>query len=289
MPANTPTDRLTPARISQLERLAAESRIKIIEMIARAGSGHPAGSLGMTDVLTVLYHEILNHKPNKPDWPGRDYFLLSNGHICPALYAVLNSVGYFPSIELKSLRKLNSRLQGHPVKGSPPGVENTSGPLGQGLSQACGVALALKSDQKSNRVYCMMSDGEQQEGQTWEAYMLAAKYQLDNLTGIIDRNFIQIEGKTEEIMPLETLSAKISSFGLVVYEIDAHDISLIYQTIQLANKDNKPSIIIANSTPGKGVSFMENDHRWHSGSLSEEQTKQALGELTQKLNNQSKQ
>lgn len=273
------SDKLQPERISQLKDLAQEARIKVIEMLEKAKSGHPAGSLGMADVFTVLYFQILKFQANNPHWEDRDYLLLSNGHICPILYAVLNMAGFFPAIELNTLRKINSRLQGHPHLGSLPGIESTSGPLGQGISQACGLALALKRDSKKNRVFCITSDGEHQEGQTWESYLFAAKYQLDNLTIIIDRNFIQIEGNTERVMPLEKLRNKIESFGIQTYEIDGHNIQQIVSVCKVAIKDGKPSAIIANTTPGKGVDFMENKYQWHGRAPNKNEAEIAIDQL----------
>jgi len=266
-------------QIRKLEKISRQLRINVVEMISEAGSGHPAGSLGMADIFTALYFEVMKHQPLKPKWLNRDYLLLSNGHICPILYASLAQAGYFKKTELKTLRLLNSRLQGHPHFDSLPGIENTSGPLGQGLSQACGLALALKMDQKINRVYCLMSDGEQQEGQTWEAYQLGAKYCLNNITAIIDRNFIQIDGNTEQIMPLENLAEKIKSFGWKVYKIDGHNFKQILKSLKAAQNDGRPSVIIANTIPGKGVNFMENKSEWHGKAPSEKQAQQAIAEL----------
>jgi len=266
-------------QIRKLEKISRQLRINVVEMISEAGSGHPAGSLGMADIFTALYFEVMKHQPLKPKWLNRDYLLLSNGHICPILYASLAQAGYFKKTELKTLRLLNSRLQGHPHFDSLPGIENTSGPLGQGLSQACGLALALKMDQKINRVYCLMSDGEQQEGQTWEAYQLGAKYCLNNITAIIDRNFIQIDGNTEQIMPLENLAEKIKSFGWKVYKIDGHNFKQILKSLKAAQNDGRPSVIIANTIPGKGVNFMENKSEWHGKAPSEKQAQQAIVEL----------
>lgn len=273
------TRQLSAERILQLQTLAKEARIKIIEMISRAGSGHPAGSLGMADIFVILYFEILKYQPNNPTWKNRDYLLLSNGHICPVLYAVLNLAGFFPAIELNTFRKLNSKFQGHPHYSSLQGIENTSGPLGQGISQAAGIALALKRDKKKNRVFCVMSDGEQQEGQVWEAYQFINKYHLDNLTCIIDRNRIQIGGDTEEIMPLENLNSKLNSFGLNPYEIDGHNFQQIFSIINTAISDNQPSVIIANTIPGKGVEFMENKSEWHGKAPNEKETQLALKQV----------
>lgn len=276
------TDKLKPERLSQLKDLTREAKIKVIEMLQKAGSGHPAGSLGMAEVFIVLYFQTLKLQPNNPRWTQRDYLLLSNGHICPILYATLNLAGFFPAIELNSLRQINSRLQGHPHLGSLPGVENTSGPLGQGISQACGLALALKRDGKKNRVFCVMSDGEQQEGQVWESYLFASKYNLSNLTMIIDRNFIQIGGSTEEIMPIENLRRKLKAFDLKTYEIDAHDIQQIATVTKVAIEDEEPSIIIANTIPGKGVDFMENKSEWHGKAPNDSEAKDAIKQLTNK-------
>jgi transketolase len=263
-----------------LKKTSQKIRIKVIEMIAQAKSGHPAGSLGMADIFTALYFSVLKHDPLKPDWEERDYVILSNGHICPVLYASLSKAGYFPESELASLRQTGSALQGHPLLNSAPGVENTSGPLGQGLSQACGLALAFKMDKKSNHIYCLLSDGEQQEGQTWEAYQLANKYQLDNLTAVVDRNHIQIEGSTEEIMPLGDLRSKLKSFGWKTYQIDGHDFTQIIKTLKKAKNDRRPSIIIANTIPGKGVSVMENKNEWHGKAPDPKLAQQAIKELS---------
>jgi transketolase len=264
-------------------KIATQIRIEIIKMIAQAGSGHPAGSLGMADIFTVLYLDILNHRPKNPSWSKRDYLILSNGHICPVLYATLAKTGYFSASELKTLRKKGSKLQGHPHFGSLLGVENSSGPLGQGISQACGLALSLKMDHKDNHVFCVMSDGEQQEGQTWEAYQLAAKYNLNNLTAIVDRNFIQIEGSTEKVMPLDPLTNKIKSFGWEVMEMNGHDFGQITVRLQNSKKSNRPTAIIAHTTPGKGVSFMENKSKWHGKAPNEQQTQLALEQLEAQL------
>jgi transketolase len=265
---------------AQLTKIAKEIRIDILEMIHAAGSGHPAGSLDMTDIFTTLYFEVLNHNPKKPLWENRDYLILSNGHICPVLYATLAKAGYFKKAELKTLRKLDSRLQGHPHASSLPGIENSSGPLGQGFSFACGLALALKKDNKKNKIFCLMSDGEQQEGQVWESYMFASKYNLNNLIGIIDRNQIQISGNTKDIMPLESLRTKLIGFGLEVLEINGHDFTDIANTLNaVKTNQQKPAIIIANTVPGKGVSFMENDHAWHGKALDSRQLTQAIKEL----------
>ncbi len=259
---------------------AVTIRQSIVKMLLKAKSGHSAGALGMTDVFTALYFVILKHNPTKPWWSGRDLVLLSNGHICPVWYATLAEAGYFPKSELQTLRQIDSRLQGHPHLKSAPGVENTSGPLGQGISQACGLALSLKIDKKTNQVYCFMSDAEFQEGQTWEAFLLAYKYRLDNMTVLIDRNTIQIEGSTETVMPLEPLQEKLLSFGWHVQNIDGHNFQSIIDACNLAKSVSaKPSVIICNTIPGKGVSFMESDYHWHGLPPNQEQAAQALSEL----------
>lgn len=233
-------------------------------MLDEAGSGHSAGPLGMADIFTALYFHILKHDPKKPKWPDRDRVILSNGHICPILYATLAHAGYFPVRELKTLRKINSRLQGHPHRETLPGLESTSGPLGSGLSQAIGMALAARMDQQKHRVFCLMSDGEHQEGNLWEAVMLAGKEKLQNITAIIDRNNIQIDGFTEDIMPLEPLRAKYEAFNWHVIDVDGHSFEQITSAIAEAKAIyEKPTVIIAHTIPGKGVSYMENNYVWH--------------------------
>lgn len=269
--------------ILELEEKARAIRRSIISMLERAGSGHSGGSLGMADVFTALYFAHIRHNPQNPAWNERDYVLLSNGHICPVWYATLAQAGYFPPEELQTLRQYGSRLQGHPHRGSLPGIENSSGPLGQGLSQACGLAYALHMDAKPNRVYCLMSDGEQQEGQNWEAYQFAAKYKLNNLTVLIDRNNIQIDGRTETIMPLEPLADKITSFGWRVLEIDGHNMKAICDALHLAKLvQMQPTAIICKTIPGKGVDFMENQYTWHGKAPSSQEAAKALAQLEKK-------
>ncbi|MBI3638360.1 transketolase [Candidatus Wolfebacteria bacterium] len=263
-----------------MEEMANVIRRDIIEMLVEAGSGHSAGSLGMADIFTAFYFHILNHNPKKPDWPERDKLVLSNGHICPVLYATLAHAGYFKIDELKTLRKLGSRLQGHPKRKLLPGIENTSGPLGEGLSQAIGMALAARLDRKKHRIYCLMSDGEHNAGNTWEGIMLAAKYRLNNLTAVIDRNNIQIDGFTEDVMPLESLRDKYESFNWHVLEVDGHDIREFVAAINEAKAVyEKPTAIIAHTIPGKGVSFMEQDYLWHGIPPDKIQASLALKEL----------
>ncbi len=255
---------LSDRDIKSLELKANTIREDIIKMLVEAGSGHSAGPLGMADIFTALYFNVLNHDPKKPDWQDRDRLVLSNGHICPVLYATLAHAGYFPVSELKTLRKLGSRLQGHPHRTALPGLETTSGPLGSGLSQACGMAYAGKMDGKKWHVYCLMSDGEQDAGNTWEAVMFAGKYKLHNLTAIMDRNNIQIDGFTEDIMPLEPIKDKYEAFGWHVLEVDGHNFEAIIGAINEAKAIfEKPTLIIAHTIPGKGVDFMEKDYKWH--------------------------
>ncbi len=271
---------LTDRDLRNLEEKAVLIRESIIEMLLEAGSGHSAGSLGITDVFTALYFDVLDHDPKNPDWDHRDRLILSNGHVAPVRYATMAHAGYFPVSELKTLRRLGSRLQGHPHRGSLPGLETTSGPLGSGLSQACGVALAARLDNRDWWVYCITSDGEHDEGNTWEAIMFAGKYKLSNLTVIVDRNNIQIDGFTEDIMPLESLKAKYESFGWYVIEIDGHNFESIINACNEAKTIfNEPVVIIAHTIPGKGVDFMEKDYKWHGTPPNAEQAKLALKEL----------
>lgn len=255
---------LSDNEIKKLEEIANLIRQDIIKMLVEAGSGHSAGPLGMADIFTALYFHILNHDPAKPDWEERDRLILSNGHICPVRYATMAHAGYFPISELKTLRKLGSRLQGHPHRTALPGVETTSGPLGSGLSQSVGLSLAGRIDNAKWRVICLLSDGEHDAGNIWEAVMLAGKNKLHNLTALIDRNNIQIDGFTEDIMPLENLRAKYEAFNWHVIEIDGHNIEEIIDAFNQAKAIfEKPTVIIAHTIPGKGVNFMENDFKWH--------------------------
>ncbi len=271
---------LTDNELKKLEVTANLIRQDIIEMLLEAGSGHSGGPLGMADIFTALYFHILNHDPVKPDWNERDRLILSHGHICPVRYATMARSGYFPVSELKTLRKLGSRLQGHPHRGSLPGLETTSGPLGSGLSQATGLALAGRIDKAKWRVICLMSDGEQDEGNTWEGVMLAGKNKLHNLTALLDRNNIQIDGFTEDIMPLNDLKAKYEAFNWHVIEIDGHNIQEIIAAFDEAKAIfEKPTLILAHTIPGKGVSFMENKFEWHGKPPNKEEAKLALAEL----------
>lgn len=250
--------------IKELELKANEVREDIIKMLVEAESGHSAGPLGMADIFTALYFHVLNFDPGNPSWEERDRLILSNGHICPGLYATLAHAGYFPHKELMTLRKLGTRLQGHPERKKLPGIETTSGPLGSGLAQASGYAYAAKMDSRKFRVYCITSDGEHEEGNHWEAVMFAAKYNLSNLTLIVDRNNIQIDGYTEDVMPLESLVEKYKAFNWSVIEIDGHNMQEIIDATGKAKAIfENPTVIIAHTIPGKGVDFMEGDYKWH--------------------------
>lgn len=251
--------------LKQLEQKANTIREDIIRMLEHAGSGHSAGPLGLADIFTALYFDVLKHDPKRPDWEERDILLLSNGHCVPVRYATMAEAGYFPKKELMTLRKLGSRLQGHPERTRLPGMETTSGPLGCGVSQACGMALALRMNQQLHRqVYVVTGDGELDEGNVWEGVMLAGKYRLNNITAIVDRNNIQIDGPTESVMPLEDLKKKWESFGWHALEIDGNDIEAVIDACSMAKAiTEKPVVIIAYTIPGKGVDFMENDYRWH--------------------------
>ncbi len=274
-------ENLDDKKLELLKAIASQLRRDVIEMINKAGSGHPAGALGMADIFSAFYFHILNHDSKNPNWSERDRLILSNGHICPIQYAALARAGYFPIEELKTLRKLGSRLQGHPHRVVLPGIETSSGPLGEGLSQAIGMALAGCLDKKAYRVYCIVSDGEQDCGSHWEAVMLAPKYKLNNLIAVLDRNNIQSDGFTEDILPLESLVKKYEAFNWNVLEINGNDIKEFIVAIEKAKLVvDKPIIIIVKTIPGKGVSFMENDYKWHANVPDKEQTKKALEELT---------
>lgn len=274
---------LTDDTISSLEQKANDIRQSIIEMLLAAGSGHTAGPLGMADVFTALYFNLLKHDPKNPQWLERDRLVLSNGHICPVMYATMAHAGYFPIEELMTLRKLGTRLQGHPHREWLPMLENSSGPLGCGLSQAVGMALADRIDRgrSSNKfIYCLMGDGELDEGQNWEAIMLAGKEKLRNLIAIVDRNNIQIDGFTEDVMPLELLRAKWEAFNWHVQEINGHNFAEIVNAVEEAKAIfEKPSVIIARTIPGKGVSEFERKYEWHGKPPNKEEAAMALNEL----------
>lgn len=270
-------------KIKELELKANNVRESIIEMLLAAGSGHTAGPLGMADIFTLLYFHTLKHDPKNPSWEDRDRLILSNGHICPVLYAAMAHAGYFPVEELKTLRKFGSRLQGHPHREFLPMLETSSGPLGSGLSQTVGMALAerINKGRSSDKFfYCLMGDGELDCGQIWEAVMLAGKEQLGNLIGIIDRNNIQIDGFTEDIMPLEPLRMKFESFNWHVLEVNGHDFNDINNAIETAKAEfSKPTMIIAHTIPGKGVDFTERRFEWHGKPPNKEEGAVALAEL----------
>ena len=278
---------LTESKIYKLEEIANNIRQSIIEMLIEAGSGHTAGPLGMADIFTLFYFHILKHDPKNPSWVDRDRVVLSNGHICPVLYATMAHAGYFPIEELKTLRKFGSRLQGHPHREYLPFLETSSGPLGLGLSQAVGMAFAERMDNGAGTekfIYCFMSDGEHNEGNTWEGIMLAGKNKLRNLIAIVDRNNIQIDGFTEDIMPLEPLADKWRAFNWHVIEVSGHDFRALNEAIEEAQGVyEKPSVIIAHTIPGKGVKEFERDYKWHGYDLNAKTAKEdytkALNEL----------
>ena len=266
--------------IKKLKLIANDIRQDLIKMLVEAGSGHSAGPLGMADVFTAFYFNILNHNPKNPDWQDRDRLILSNGHIVPIRYVTMAHAGYFPKKELSTLRKLGSRLQGHPERTKLPGLETTSGPLGSGLAQASGYAYAARMDNKKFRIYCFCSDGEHDAGNHWEAVLFAGKYKLSNLTLVIDRNNIQIDGYTEDIMPLEPLADKYKAFNWHVLHIDGHNMREIIDAVNHAKAVyEKPTVIIAHTIPGKGVSFMENLPEWHGKPPKPDEAKKALHEL----------
>jgi transketolase len=287
---------LTDEEVRLLSAKANAIRQTIIEMLAAAGSGHTAGPLGMADVFAALYFRVLKHDPKNPEWAERDRLVLSNGHIVPVRYAAMAHAGYFPVEECLTLRKFGSRLQGHPERDMLPGLETTSGPLGSGLSQAAGMAYASRMDEKAARVplahergepslqairiYCAMSDGEHDSGNTWEAMMFAGANRISNLTGIIDRNNIQIDGYTESIMPLEPLREKYESFNWHVLEVDGHNIPQFIAACEEAKAIyEKPTVIIAHTIPGKGIKAIEGDYRWHGKPPSHDEAAVFLNEL----------
>ena len=271
---------MEPLEKQELEQKARKVREDIIEEVYSAKSGHPGGSLAIADILTVLYFREMNIQTENPDWEERDRFVLSKGHCSPALYSCLANRGFFPVEDLKGFRNINSYLQGHPDKNKVPGVDMTTGSLGQGLSAANGMAIAGKVDKKEYRVYCVLGDGEIEEGQIWEAAMAASQYQLDNLCVIVDNNNLQIDGTIEEVMSSYPIDEKFRSFGFQVINIDGHDIEEIIKAFEVAkNVKGKPTCIIAKTTKGKGITFMENQAGWHGKAPNEEQFKQAIEEI----------
>jgi transketolase len=278
------TTPVAPEELARLREIAGRLRLTIIEMLHKAGSGHPGGSLSAIDIITALYFARMRHDPKRPDWAERDRFVLSKGHGVPALYAVLAEAGYFPREELMTLRELGSRLQGHPVNTLLPGIEAPTGSLGQGLSVAQGMALASRLDGNAFHVYCILGDGESQEGQVWEAAMSAPMFKLDNLTVFLDYNRGQIDGPVSEVMEIEPVAEKWRAFRWNVLEIDGHDFAQILDAVDRARATRgKPTMIIAHTVKGKGVSFMEHQIAWHGAAPNKEQTDKALEEL-RKLN-----
>ncbi len=271
-----------PQEREDLKTLAREMRRDILTMIYEAGSGHPGGSLSIIDILTVLYWRVMRHDPERPDWPDRDRLVLSKGHACPALYAVLSRAGYFPREQLWTLRKLGSPVQGHPDRLRLPGIEASTGSLGQGLSIAMGMALAGMMDRKSYRVFAILGDGELQEGQCWEAFMSAPKFGLDRLVAIVDSNGGQIDGHVRDVMNVEPLPEKFRSFGWDTVEIDGHDFAAVERAIDSAVKSaaGRPHMIVARTVKGKGVSFMEDDPAWHGKAPKKDELEKALKELS---------
>lgn len=271
---------LTEGKVKELELKAEAVRETIIEMLMAAGSGHTAGPLGMADIFTAFYFHILKQDPTHPDWEERDRLILSNGHIVPVRYAAMAHAGYFPVEECLTLRKFGSRLQGHPERLRLPGLETTSGPLGSGLSQAAGYAYGARMDGKTFRVYCVMSDGEQDAGNIWEAAMFAGNNKLSNLTAIMDRNNIQIDGMTEHVMPLENLREKYEAFNWHVIEVDGHNMREFINAVEQAKAIyERPTLILAHTIPGKGIKEIEFDYKWHGKPPTKEEGKKFLKEL----------
>ena len=271
---------LTNAEVEKIEEKAKLIRESIISMLVSAGSGHTAGPLGMADIFSALYFHILKHDPKNPEWEERDRLVLSNGHIVPVRYSAMAQAGYFPVEETLTLRKFGTRLQGHPERLKLPGMETTSGPLGEGLPQAGGMAYGLRMDGKKNRIYVVMGDGEQDEGIIWESVMWIAKNKLSNLTAIIDRNNIQIDGMTEDVMPLDSLRAKYEAFNWHVLEVDGHNIRQFIEAIDEAKAIyEKPTVIIAHTIPGKGVPDIEFDYHWHGKPPNKEEGERFLKEI----------
>ena len=256
---------LSEKHVREIKETARDIRISLIKSLVEAGSGHTAGPLGMADIFALLYHSVLRYRPKEPLWEERDLLVLSNGHICPVLYAAMAHAGFFPVEELQTLRKFGTRLQGHPHREYLPGLETSSGPLGSGLSQAVGMAIAdtLNNPESDRFVYCFMSDGEHDCGQTWEAVLLAGHRKTRNLIGVVDRNHIQIDGRTEDVLLLEPFEAKYKAFGWHTQVVDGHDIQALHAAFEEAKVADSPAVIIAETTPGKGVPEFENDYRWH--------------------------
>lgn len=265
--------------VDRLKSIALDVRKNVLKMTTAAGSGHPGGSMSATDILVCLYFNVMRHDPGKPDWPDRDRFVLSKGHAAPALYAVLAECGYFSKKLLPSLRKLGSPLQGHPDMKRLPGIEMSTGSLGQGLSTALGMAMGCRLDGRSNHIYCLIGDGESQEGQIWEAAMAACHNRLDNLTVVLDENRLQIDGSTNEIMDVSNQRARWKAFGWDTHVINGHDYEAILKALKRAKEPGKPRMIVAQTVKGKGVTFMENQLKYHGAPLSKDELKMALREL----------
>ena len=279
---------MSDIQLDKLKKTSQHLRQLVIRELAAAGSGHAAGCLGFADVMAVLYFHAMRLDPENPDWQDRDVFVMSNGHYAPLLYATLAERGFFDKKELVNLRKFGSKLQGHPERGSLPGIETTSGPLGCGLSQAAGMAYSLKylGGNPQRFVYCSLGDGELNEGNIWEAAMFAAKYELSNIIAIIDRNNIQIGGDTEKVMPLGDLAGKWRSFGWFTQEVDGHDYEAIVKSIDAAKASRQPNVIIAHTIPGRGIDFMEYDYCWHGKAPNVEEVQRALTQLSEKGDNE---
>jgi len=273
---------MADSNIKELQKISFELKKDVIRMLDEADSGHVGGAFSIADIVTCLYFRIANINPEDPNWEDRDFILLSNGHVCPIIYAALARKGYFPIEELKKMRKIGGLLQGHPKLGIP-GIENTSGLLGQGLSQGVGVALGLTMDGKNNKVFVISSDAEHQEGQIWEAAMAANKWDLNNLVVIVDRNHVQIDGNTEDIMPLGSIKEKYESFGWSAFEIDGHNYQEIIDTLGFASKLESPVAIIAHTISGEDISFMERLYKYHDWKDDPIEVKKAIKELDRQI------
>ncbi len=267
-------------KLEELEQKCREIRRSIVQMVYEASSGHLGGSLGATEMVVALYYHLMRHDPQQPNWPERDRFILSKGHCTPVIYAVLADSGYFPRSDLSTFRRPGSHLQGHPYQPKTPGIEATTGTLGLGLSTALGMAVVAKQRGESHHYFVLCGDGEIQEGQIWEAAMFANKYRLNNVIAFVDRNYLQTDGHSEDIMPLDPLAPKWQSFGWKVFEIDGHDLQQIIHTVEKARSSDRPVMIIARTTKGKGVSFMENAVEWHGKPPTQEEWQAAINELS---------
>ena len=271
---------LDEAKLASLQEKARHIRRSILTMVYRAGSGHVGGSLGATDLVVALYHAIMHHDPARPEWEERDRFILSKGHCTPVVYAVLADCGYFPEADLETFRRPGSHLQGHPYQPKTPGVDASTGTLGLGISTGLGMALAARIKGQGHRVFVLCGDGEIQEGQVWEAAMFGHKYRLDNVVAFVDRNYLQTDGDSEKVMPLDPLAPKWEAFGWDTHEIDGHDYRQILETVEKASgTKGRPSMIVARTTKGKGVSFMEDVAKWHGTPPTDDEYARAMAEL----------